>query len=131
MPKIGNGAIEAASTPRGHMIVGNILRDGAGLRLKGPCDGTAIMNNVLLNGAWIKLDGLSLFGPGKARPVVDCQPNGKWRVGSTVGKVPAGHNCVIEGFLVRKGKTVRKGTVAYVPNGGAGIDYILRGNDIG
>lgn len=64
------------------------------------------------------------------RPVIDCNPNGKWRIGDTIGTVPKGHDCVIEGFVVRKGRTVRRGKVTHVPNGTKDIHYILRGNDV-
>lgn len=65
------------------------------------------------------------------KPVVDLQPNGKWRLGDVGGKVPKGHDCILEGFLVRGGKVVKKGTVTYVPNNSGEINYIFRKNYIG
>jgi hypothetical protein len=64
------------------------------------------------------------------RPVVDCRPDGKWRFGDTIGKVPKGHDCIIEGFMLRGGRTVERGKVTYVPNDGGEPNYILRGNDV-
>lgn len=93
-------------------IIGNIFRDVRSLPF------------VDAGGA------LVLFAIGQKRPVVDCQPNGKWRMGDTIGKVPGGHDCILEGFTVRGGKTVCRGKVTYVPNGGGGPNYILRGNDV-
>jgi len=66
-----------------------------------------------------------------SRPVVDLAPDGKWRFGDAIGKVPKGHDCVIEGFVVRNGRTVRHGKVTHVPNNGGQTNYILRGNDVG
>ena len=51
------------------------------------------------DGAW------RVYLADQRRPVVDCNPNGKWRIGDTIGTVPKGHDCVIEGFVVRGGKT--------------------------
>ena len=73
---------------------------------------------------------LVLFAIGQRRPVVDCRPDGKWRFGDTIGKVPKGHDCIIEGFTVRGGRTVQRGKVTYVPNDGGEPNYILRGNDL-
>jgi hypothetical protein len=64
------------------------------------------------------------------RLIVDCNPDGKWRFGDTIGKVPRGHDCIIEGFIVRSGKTVKRGKVTHIPNDGGEINYILRGNDV-
>lgn len=64
------------------------------------------------------------------RYVVDCRPDGKWRFGDTIGKVPKGHDCIIEGFMLRGGRTVQRGKVTYVPNDGGEPNYILRGNDV-
>jgi len=77
------------------------------------------------------MTGYGVLGNSTRRFAVDYQPNGKWRVGDTIGHVPHGHDCVIEGFVVRKGKTVKKGKITMVPNGGGDINYIFRGNDIG
>jgi len=63
------------------------------------------------------------------RPVVDLQ-DGKWRIGDTIGMVPNGHDCIIEGFKVRSGKTVRRGKVTLVPNNGGPTSYTMKGNDI-
>lgn len=65
-----------------------------------------------------------------SRPVVDVNPNGKWRIGSTIGMAPKGHDCILEGFVVRKGKTVKEGTVTYIPSTGKQRNFILRNNDI-
>ncbi len=78
----------------------------------------------------IKMRYWTLHTAGAKRSAVDCQPNGKWRLGDTVGIVPKGHDCILEGFVIRKGRTVRKGTIAYVPNGGGEMNYIFRGNDV-
>lgn len=85
-----------------------------GLRRWG-CDGDEAFRTYLVN---------------QRRPVIDCNPNGKWRIGDTIGTVPKGHDCIIEGFMVRKGKTVKRGTVTCVPNGSGDVNYILRGNDV-
>lgn len=76
-------------------------------------------------------NSIQTYATGGGRPVVDCNPNGKWRIGDTVGTVPKGHDCVIEGFVVRGGRTVKRGKTTIVPNGGKDINYILRGNDVG
>jgi hypothetical protein len=73
---------------------------------------------------------LQLFVANQRRHVVDCRPDGKWRFGDTIGKVPKGHDCIIEGFMLRGGRTVQRGRVTYVPNDGGEPNYILRGNDV-
>jgi hypothetical protein len=114
-------------------IINNVFHN---IRLMPLSGAWKVVNNVFHNirfmppslrqdGAW------RLYLADQRRPVVDCQPNGKWRIGDTIGSVPRGHDCVIEGFMVRGGKTVRKGKVTHVPNGGGDVNYILRGNDVG
>lgn len=92
--------------------------------------GHKIIDSTFRNNVQVRVGTLAL-GAQTKRFAVDCQPSGKWRVGDTIGFVPKGHDCIIEGFVVRKGKTVRKGKVTLVPNGGKDIHYIMRGNDIG
>jgi len=95
-----------------------------------------IINNRFNNIRFLQLfsereSAWRLYMADQRRPVIDCQPNGKWRFGDMIGTVPKGHDCVIEGFVVRKGRTVRRGKVTHVPNGGGDVNYILRGNDVG
>lgn len=95
-----------------------------------------ITNNIFANIRFLPIsperDGAwRLYMADQRRPAIDCRPDGKWRIGDTVGTVPRGHDCVIEGFVVRKGRTVRRGKATHVPNGGKDVNYILRGNDVG
>jgi len=92
-----------------------------------------IIHNRFYNMRGFRMDSsgaLVLFAIGQRRLVVDMRPNGKWRFGDTIGKVPKGHDCIIEGFTVRGSRTVQRGKVTYVPNDGGEPNYILRGNDV-
>ena len=51
------------------------------------------------------------------RWVIRCEKNGEFRIGSIMGRVPNGKRAIIEGFHIKGGKVVRKGTVTYLPRG--------------
>jgi hypothetical protein len=90
--------------------------------------------NVFPSGAVADVDGsgsVAVAMPNRRRLAADCGSDGKWRVGDTVGTVPKGHDCAIEGFVVRGGRTARRGKVTHMPNGGGDLNHILRGNDVG
>jgi hypothetical protein len=92
-----------------------------------------VKNNILLKSSYYNIFTLlscKVFSYKSKRPIVDCQPDGKWRIGSTVGIAPKCNDVIIERFLVKDGKTIKKGTVEYVPNGTKDIKYILKNNNI-